>query len=101
MQSLMRSRLITFDVTGTLLKTNLEKDYVKVAERFGVVGLDKAKLSQSFKKSFKRLEKEHPIYGKTTGLGWEPWWRILVQDVFRDQLPDIKTDTLNKVCVKS
>lgn len=90
-------RLITFDVTGTLLMTKLEQHYVEAAASHGLNRIDVPRIAKAFKTNFKRLENEHPIYGKNTGLGWQNWWRSLVHEVFRDQDRAICTEKLDKV----
>ncbi|XP_058793166.1 rhythmically expressed gene 2 protein-like isoform X2 [Phymastichus coffea] len=90
-------RLITFDVTGTLLMTKLEQHYADVARSHGLSGLDGPRMSKTFRDSFKRLQIEHPIYGRHTGLGWENWWRNIVYDVFRDQHQNITNDKLDQI----
>lgn len=92
----LRPRLITFDVTGTLLMTKLEEHYVEIGSQHGL-SVDPQKLARSFKHNFRRLAVEHPIYGKHTGLGWENWWRMIVYNVFRDQHRDVPDITLDKV----
>lgn len=96
---MMRSvspRLITFDVTGTLLMTKLEKHYVEVGSQHGL-SLDPQQLARSFNQNFRRLAIEHPIYGKHTGLGWENWWRMIVYNVFREQHRNASDITLHKI----
>ncbi|XP_076298230.1 rhythmically expressed gene 2 protein [Lasioglossum baleicum] len=91
----VRPRLVTFDVTGTLLMTKLEH-YVEIGSQHGLP-VDQRKLARSFKNSFHRLSLEHPIYGKHTGIGWENWWRRIVHNVFKDQHNYISDDTVDKV----
>lgn len=92
----VRPRLVTFDVTGTLLMTKLEEHYVEIGSRHGLV-IEPRKLARSFKNNFTQLSREHPIYGKHTGLGWKNWWKTIVYNVFRDQYDSVSKDTLNKV----
>ena len=92
----IRPKLITFDVTGTLLMTKVEKYYAAAGAQHGVL-VDPSKLAGSFKANFKKISKEHPIFGKHTGLGSENWWRILVYSVFRDQNSNIPEEKLSKV----
>ncbi|OAD52735.1 Rhythmically expressed 2 protein [Eufriesea mexicana] len=96
MMKLLRPRLITFDVTGTLLMTKLEEHYVEIGSQHGL-SVDPRKLARSFKNSFYRLSVEHPVYGKHTGIGWENWWRQIVHNVFKDQHNYISDATLDKV----
>ncbi|OXU25559.1 hypothetical protein TSAR_005827 [Trichomalopsis sarcophagae] len=90
-------RLITFDVTGTLLMTKLEQHYVEAAASHGLDRIDVPRIAKAFKTNFKRLENEHPIFGKSTGLGWQNWWRSLVHEVFRDQDRAICSEKLDKI----
>lgn len=90
-------RLITFDVTDTLLMTHLEHHYEHAAVSHGLPGLDGKRMSRTFRASFKRLEVEHPVYGKNTGLGWEKWWRTIVHDVITEQHTGIKKEKLDNV----
>ncbi|XP_024890769.1 uncharacterized protein YMR130W-like, partial [Temnothorax curvispinosus] len=92
----VRPRLVTFDVTGTLLMTKLEEHYVEIGSQYGLL-VEPRKLARSFKNNFARLSKEHPIYGKHTGLGWKNWWRTIVYNVFKEQHASVSTETLDKV----
>ncbi|KAF7411597.1 rhythmically expressed protein 2 protein-like [Vespula maculifrons] len=96
MMKCVKPRLITFDVTGTLLMTKLEEHYIEVGHKYGL-SIEPRQLAQSFKNNFRRLAIEHPIYGKYTGLGWENWWRTIVYNVFKDQNKNVSTETLDKV----
>jgi len=90
-----RIRLITFDVTGTLLRPRLEQ-FPKVGAQYGL-SIEPETLARSFKNSFAQLNKEHPIYGKHTGLGWIEWWKKMVYNVFRDQHESASNCTLDQV----
>ncbi|CAL7935287.1 unnamed protein product [Xylocopa violacea] len=96
MIKLVRPRLITFDVTGTLLMTKLEEHYAEIGSHYGL-SVDPRKLARSFRKSFRKLSIEHPVYGKHTGIGWENWWRKIVHNVFKDQHTFVSDATLDKV----
>jgi len=91
----IRPRLITFDVTGTLLRARLE-EYHKIGAQHGL-WIEPETLARTFKSNFVRLSKEHPIYGKHTGLGWKKWWKKMVFNVFRDQYASASSDTLDQV----
>ncbi|EZA51076.1 hypothetical protein DMN91_002582 [Ooceraea biroi] len=92
----IRPRLVTFDVTGTLLMTKLEEHYIEIGARHGLP-IEPGMLAQSFKSNFVRLSKEHPIFGKHTGLGWNKWWRSMVHNVFSDQHASVSRDTLDQI----
>lgn len=67
-------RLVTFDVTGTLLKlrTAPGQQYGEIGAMYGVVA-DNNILSRNFKEQWKRMNKEHPNFGLESGLGWQNW----------------------------
>ncbi|XP_046734304.1 rhythmically expressed gene 2 protein-like [Diprion similis] len=92
----IRPRLVTFDVTGTLLMTGLEVHYSEVGSRYGL-SVDPRKLAGSFKQNFNKLAADHPVFGKHTGLGWENWWRTIVHNVFREQNEHTCEKALDKV----
>ncbi|KAG6799585.1 rhythmically expressed 2 protein [Apis mellifera caucasica] len=92
----VRPRLITFDVTDTLLMTNLEKHYAEIGSQHGL-SIDPHKLARSFKNNFRKLSLEHPVYGKHTGIGWKNWWRQIVHNIFKEQHNYISDATLDKV----
>ncbi|KAI4496740.1 PREDICTED: rhythmically expressed gene 2 protein-like [Polistes canadensis] len=92
----VRPRLITFDVTGTLLMTKLKEHYTEIGYKYGL-SIEPHQLARSFETNFRQLAIEHPIYGKYTGLGWENWWRTIVHNVFKEQNKNIPDATLDKV----
>ncbi|CAG5084586.1 Similar to Reg-2: Rhythmically expressed gene 2 protein (Drosophila melanogaster) [Cotesia congregata] len=89
-------RLITFDVTNTLLNTSVKKHYADISLKHDV-SLNPDKLEPSFKKYFKHWCHEHPNYGKDTGIGWESWWKNLIWSVFKDQNIKISDEKIDKI----
>ncbi|KAI4492206.1 hypothetical protein M0802_009896 [Mischocyttarus mexicanus] len=89
-------RLITFDVTETLLMTNLKERYTEIGYKYGL-SIEPQQLARSFENNFRQLSIEHPIYGKYTGLGWENWWKTIVHNVFKEQNKNIPDATIDKV----
>lgn len=83
--NLSKLRLITFDVTDTLLKFRSApgKQYGDIGALYGVLTNDNV-LALNFKIHWRRLSKEHPNFGRSTGLGWENWWRDLIAGTFKD-----------------
>lgn len=83
--NLSRLRLITFDVTDTLLqfKNSLGKQYSEIGALHGVI-CDKKALAANFKTHWYQLKKEHPNFGRSTGIGWEEWWKLIVFRTFKD-----------------
>lgn len=92
----IRPKLITFDITGTLLKTDVKKHYGAVGLEHGII-VDPIELSESFNVNFKKVSREHPVFGKHTGLGSDNWWRTVVYAVFRDLDSNIPEEKLSKV----
>lgn len=90
----IRPKLITFDVTGTLLKFRMPvgQQYAKVGSSFGLKA-DPDLLQKNFKIFYKQMIKDHPNFGQVTGLGWESWWKQLVTLTFKNSLLGIDIDT--------
>lgn len=93
-------RLITFDVTNTLLNTSVKKHYAEISLKHDV-SLNPDKLEPSFKKYFKHWCHEHPNFGKDTGIGWESWWKNIIWNVFKDQNLKISDEKIDKVIIVS
>ncbi|XP_060535018.1 rhythmically expressed gene 2 protein-like [Cylas formicarius] len=93
-----RLRLVTFDVTGTLLKLRAApgQQYGEVGAMYGVVA-DNNALITNFKEQFRRLSAEHPNFGLRTGLGWQNWWNRVVKNTFaasKIEFDDAKLDAV-------
>lgn len=91
-------RLITFDVTNTILKftANIGKTYGDIGEKHGVK-CDTNELTECFKLQFKKMCNERPNFGSNTCLSWEKWWRSVVFDTFRSCRSDIPDSRLEKI----
>jgi REG-2-like HAD superfamily hydrolase len=85
MQQINRLRLVTFDVTGTLLNFRVPpaEKYAEVGAQFGVT-VDAKAITASLKKQWRYMSFTHPNFGQSTGLGWEKWWKHLVKQTFQD-----------------
>uniref|UniRef100_A0A1L8DN96 Putative reg-2-like protein n=1 Tax=Nyssomyia neivai TaxID=330878 RepID=A0A1L8DN96_9DIPT len=86
--SLSRFRVITFDVTDTLLqfRTSPGKQFGEVGEMLGLLGSgsDRNQLSDKYKANWHRMNRAHPNFGLKTNIGWENWWRQLIVGSFRE-----------------
>lgn len=93
---LSRLRLITFDVTDTLLKFKVSpgKQYGEIGAMYGIISDDKT-LSNNFKVNWRKMTKEHPNFGLYSGLGWENWWKKIVRDTFKDSVINASDKQLN------
>ena len=80
-----RLRLVTFDITGTLLKFRHDpvEFYAEIGRVYGVAA-DVNVMDANFKRSWRELSRDHPNFGVKTGLGWENWWSRLVKGTFRN-----------------
>lgn len=97
--NLSKLRLITFDVTGTLLKFRNAPgmQYGEIGAMYGVLA-DNNTLSANFKAHWYKMNQEHPNFGLKSGLGWEQWWKNVVAGTFKDSrlnLSDKKLDTIS------
>lgn len=118
--SLSRFRLITFDVTDTLLqfRTSPGKQYGEIGAMFGIL-TGKDDVAANFKSNwyeniiikknyeiiyvtFKffrhKMNRAHPNFGLKTKIGYEAWWKKLVLGTFHDsgvQIPDDKLEELS------
>jgi REG-2-like HAD superfamily hydrolase len=93
MQHINRLRLVTFDVTETLLNFRVPpaEKYAEVGAQFGVF-VDPNAISANLKTQWRYMSSSHPNFGRNTGLGWEKWWKQLVGQAFQDT---VKCNTLN------
>lgn len=91
-------RLITFDVTDTLLKfkSSPGKQYAKIGAMYGVLG-DNKTLSDNFKVNWRKMTTEHPNFGLHSGIGWENWWKKIVHDTFKDSVINVKDKQLDTI----
>ncbi|XP_055843133.1 rhythmically expressed gene 2 protein [Episyrphus balteatus] len=84
-QNLQKFRLVTFDITDTLLtfKRSPAIQYAETAANHGYPHLNRDKLLVSFRKEFKQHMIKYPNYGKTTpNMDWNQWWIKLVLNIF-------------------
>lgn len=100
--NLNRFKLITFDVTGTLLQFRRSpgKQYNEIGTLYGVES-DTTILSKNFKEVWRKMVKEHPNFGKKSGITWEKWWEKVVFGTYKDMnveeriLNDITKDLID------
>lgn len=97
-KNLARFKLITFDVTDTLLTFSRppEIQYAMAARRHGCHNIDEAALSKCFKKHFKRMASDHPNFGRST-YGWLWWWQTVVSEVFRESHEHLDEQKISKI----
>ncbi|XP_053207179.1 rhythmically expressed gene 2 protein-like [Panonychus citri] len=99
MQSL---RLITFDVTNTLVKVkcSIGYEYCKIAELYGIkCSSDDMinRMNANFKLSLKKIKKESPAYGAVEGITCYQWWyRVMYQTFISSGVDISSSETENK-----
>lgn len=76
-------KLITFDITGTLLKYRSSPaiEYSDALQKYGVE-VRLSTLEDLINKNWKFMTNTHPNFGLNTGLGWEKYWRTYAHNVF-------------------
>lgn len=91
-------KLITFDVTGTLMvqRPPISVKYIEAAKRFGV-SVNNEDLMPIFKTQYKALDALHPNFGRDSGIGWEAWWTTIVVNVFKSAASHSDEDSLKKL----
>ncbi|XP_058840946.1 rhythmically expressed gene 2 protein-like [Topomyia yanbarensis] len=96
---LSRFKLVTFDVTDTLLKFSRppEIQYALAARQHGCVEINEQAIARSFRSHFKRMARDYPNFGKRSENDWLWWWRTLVMDIFRDSHSHIDETMLSRV----
>uniref|UniRef100_A0A1Q3FDC8 Putative reg-2-like protein n=1 Tax=Culex tarsalis TaxID=7177 RepID=A0A1Q3FDC8_CULTA len=89
-KNLARFKLVTFDVTDTLLRFSRppEVQYALAARRHGCSDVDERALARCFRSNFQRMARDHPNFGKCSSSGnlahWRRWWQTLVMDIFHE-----------------
>ncbi|XP_025194901.1 rhythmically expressed gene 2 protein-like [Melanaphis sacchari] len=76
-------KLITFDITGTLLKyrSSPAVEYSNVLNKYGLE-VKLSTLEHLINKNWTFMTKAHPNFGLYTGLKWENYWRTYAENVF-------------------
>lgn len=76
-------KLITFDITGTLLKYRSSPaiEYSNVLKKYGIE-VKLSVLDDLINENWIFMTKAHPNFGLKTGLGWEKYWRTYAYNVY-------------------
>lgn len=98
-KNLKQFRLITFDVTDTLLKFRRPPavEYVRVAATFGHQDVQPEQLTPLFRNHFKRMAHEYPNFGRDHRMDWQDWWRQLIGNILREAKPTIPTADIRRI----
>lgn len=81
--SVSRLRLMTFDVTNTLLRVKVSPShqYAEAAKLFGIE-IPEKNLQDVYRSTWKKKKEEHPNYGLELGMTTKEWWADFVVRVF-------------------
>lgn len=84
-------RLVTFDVTNTLLRFRVTpgQQYTEVAADCGV-RLDGEEMARKFVNNYKTMNFQHPNFGKRSNISWDEWWRRVVHNTLATHVEDPK-----------
>jgi putative hydrolase of the HAD superfamily len=76
-------KLITFDVTNTLIKVNGSPayQYAAMAKQCGVA-VEEARIQEAYKSEWASFRRRYPAYGAPQGMTCTAWWHQFVYNVF-------------------
>ncbi|XP_034839427.1 rhythmically expressed gene 2 protein-like [Maniola hyperantus] len=98
--SLHGIKLITFDVTNTLLRFRIPPYdyYASVARCHGFKGTG-VDLKNQLHISYKDLSKQHPNFGKNS-ISWNNWWSRVIELTFQGRLPTEKINEISQQLIE-
>lgn len=84
MSLLSRLRLVTVDVTGTLIayRGQLGDYYCMAAKSAGMPCPDYRRVHEGFKLAYADMSRRHPCFGHAAAMPTADWWKICVRDSF-------------------
>ena len=76
-------KLITFDVTNTLIKVNVSPayQYASMAKKLGMA-VDESAVKEAYNTEWTNFRRQYPIYGALQGMTCTMWWHQFVYNVF-------------------
>lgn len=82
------SRLITFDITNTLLQLRVSPGahYAAVADQLGL-RVSAPRADAAFRRQFRAQWEQQPNFGRGRPAGWRGWWTQLVTSVLAEAGP--------------
>ncbi|XP_066329616.1 uncharacterized protein [Miscanthus floridulus] len=81
---LSRLRLVTVDVTGTLIayRGQLGDYYCMAAKSAGMPCPDYGRVHEGFKLAYADMSRRHPCFGHAAAMPTADWWKTCVRDSF-------------------
>lgn len=94
-KNLQKFKLITFDLTDTLLKFKRPPgiEYANTAKSLGLANVDPDKITAQFSRNFKQMNNEYPNFGRFK-ISWETWWEKLIFNIFKSSGTTLNDDDL-------
>lgn len=99
MSLLSKLRLITVDVTGTLIayKGQLGDYYCMAAKSAGMPCPDYKRMHEGFKVAYTEMTRKYPCFGHASNMPNIDWWKMCVKDSFIRAGYEYDDDTFDKV----
>lgn len=99
--NLRRFKLITFDVTDTLLSFRRppEVEYARAVQQLGYGEANAAQMSAAFGHQFRSMSALAPNFGRDgrPQMTWETWWRRLIAGVLRAARADLDERAVRRI----
>ena len=91
-------QLVTFDVTGTLIKVkgSVGVQYAKAAQKSGILA-DETVLEANFRPAFWKFWGLYPCYGAVSGKAVKDWWKFVVSETFLTSRIEVEKETVGKI----
>lgn len=90
-------KLVTFDVTNTLLKFRKPpwEHYANVAKKYGFNG-EGISIKKKLLNNYNVMSKQYPNFGKDS-ISWQQWWSKIIEMTFQGELPpDANIDMISE-----
>ncbi|XP_062217264.1 uncharacterized protein LOC133917376 [Phragmites australis] len=99
MSLLPKLRLVTVDVTGTLIayRGQLGDYYCMAAKSAGMPCPDYKRMHEGFKEAYTEMARKHPCFGHASSMPNADWWKMCVKDSFIRAGYDYDDDTFEKI----
>ncbi|KAL6522724.1 hypothetical protein OROHE_016571 [Orobanche hederae] len=99
MSLLTKLRLVTVDVTGTLIayKGELGDYYCMAAKSIGLPCPDYKRMHEGFKLAYTEMARKHPCFGFAEEIPNIVWWKTCVKDSFVRAGYDYDEETFEKI----
>lgn len=97
-KNLEKFKLITFDVTDTLLKFKRHPgiEYAATATALGYRNVDADKIAAQFASNFRQMNNDYPNFGRFK-ISWEKWWQMLIGNIFKSAGTSLSEDDIDRI----